>query len=153
MNEPVLFVSSISTDISSTSSTICTSSFLIFYIPSYLLGSVNYENLYRLDDLGYSLPLLREAFPPESAPSGSAPVGVSPLRCSTDSDSSLKKWSEKYSKSEFTAFLILLLHIFIQILIKPHLSTENTLAILPIALILFRMTSFRSFAWPVRYQY
>ena len=91
MNEPVLFSSSICTDISSTSSTICTSSFLIFYIPSYLLGSVNYENLYRLDDLGYSLPLLREAFPPESAPSGSAPVGVSPLRCSTDSDSSLKK--------------------------------------------------------------
>ena len=46
--------------------------------------------------LGYNLPLLREAFPPESAPSGSAPVGVSPLRCSTDSDSSLKKWNEKY---------------------------------------------------------
>ena len=33
-----------------------------------------------------------------------------------------------------------------QILSKPHLSTENTLAILPMALILFRMTSFRSFA-------
>ena len=33
-----------------------------------------------------------------------------------------------------------------QILSKPYLSTENTLAILPMALILFRMTSFRSFA-------
>ena len=53
--------------------------------------------------LGYNLPLLREAFPPESAPSGSAPVGVSPLRCSTDSDSSLKKWNEKYQNSECTS--------------------------------------------------
>lgn len=35
------------------------------------------------------LPLLKEAFPPERAPSGNAPVGVNPLRCSTDSDSSL----------------------------------------------------------------
>ena len=97
--------------------------------------------------LGYNLPLLREAFPPESAPSGSAPVGVSPLRCSTDSDSSLKKWNEKYEKWECTSLLFIYSYQGVkQILSKTHLSTENTLAILPMALILFRMTSFRSFA-------
>ena len=37
-----------------------------------------------------SLPLLREALPPESAPSGRAPVGVRPFNCKTDSDSSLQ---------------------------------------------------------------
>ncbi len=38
-----------------------------------------------------NVPLLKDAFPPESAPRGKAPVGVSPLSCRTDSDSSLEK--------------------------------------------------------------
>ena len=96
--------------------------------------------------LGYNLPLLREAFPPESAPSGSAPVGVSPLRCSTDSDSSLKKMKRKILKVGMYIIAFYSYQGVKQILSKPYLSTENTLAILPMALILFRMTSFRSFA-------
>lgn len=83
------------------------------------------------------LPLFKDAFPPDNAPKGRAPVGVRPFSWRTDSDSSLKykvidnKTYNNTSEQKWS-----------------YLSTEKTLAIFPIALILFLMTSLRSFAWP-----
>ena len=79
---------------------------------------------------------IREALPPESAPRGRAPVGVRPLSCKTCSDSSLKCWEWKVK-----------IKLWLD-LENTDLRTENTLAIFPIARILFLMTSFLTWAWP-----
>ena len=79
---------------------------------------------------------ISEALPPERAPRGRAPVGVRPLSCRTCSDSSL------------------ILRGYVKINViglrqqNTNLRTENTLAIFPIARILFLMTSFLTWAWP-----
>ena len=76
---------------------------------------------------------ISEAFPPERAPSGKAPVGVRPFSWRTCSDSSLTR--RDYIRSDNHYYY-------------SHLSTENTLAIFPMALILFLITSFLTWAWP-----
>ena len=78
---------------------------------------------------------IREALPPERAPRGRAPVGVRPLSCKTCSDSSLQ-------------MLKVQIKLWWLNLENTDLRTENTLAIFPIARILFLMTSFLTWAWP-----
>ena len=107
------------------------------------------EVILWLGENPWSAPI-REALPPESAPKGKAPVGVRPFNCKTCSDSSLKYCSQvNMNRSGFKikgSFKIKI-GIFWRNPISD-LRTENTLAIFPIALILFLITSFLTWAWP-----